>query len=371
MAFSFSTPGGARFTDELDGERGPDTSSPFATPSSAPNTTPVHNFPLPPEGREFRPDTSGGRYVLPAPTGGPMSARFTRVTTGAKALDDTTGLDQWKMRNVVLGLKTRPELLDGLDLFADPADVTKQLNRVASKASEAAGAAEAAERGTAIHAWAEAVERDGLDPAEVPSEFRPYVDAYLAELERAGVRSVPELVERIVWHEATGMVGTLDRVYELADGTRVIGDLKTSKTLRYGYLSFAMQLATYADGARMLKVDGSGWEDMPAVGNAYGVIAHVPSNRPGVCELVTLDLEAGRHALELAAHIRKVRADAARHIPNQWELPAPSLETRIRRAATADELAALWTAHAAEWNDRYTELGYARLTELSSGNAPK
>lgn len=342
--------------------------SPFSVPSAAPNATPVHNFPLPPEGRGFRPTYSGGRYVLPSPDGGKIADKFTRVTTGAHALDDTAGLDKWKMRNVVLGLKSNPELLDSLDLFAEPYEVTRAATTVANKASEAAGAAEAAERGTAIHAWAEAVERDGLDPAEVPAEFRPFIDAYLAALERAGVRTVPELVERIVWHKGTGWVGTFDRVYELADGTRVIGDLKTSKDLRYGYLSFAMQLATYADADAMLAADGTSWTAPPVVGNVYGLIAHLPSNRPGHCELVTLDLEAGRHAIDLAAEVREARQGAGVTIPNVHALPAPAadLPALVKAATSADELAALWNEHKDVWTPELTELGYSVLAGKTS-----
>lgn len=344
--------------------------SPFATNATTGNTTPVHKFPLPPEGRQFRPTYERGKYSLPNPNPatGKLKDTFTRVTTGAHALDDTAGLDKWKMRNVVLGLKSKPELLDGLDLFAEPYEVTRDLNTIANKASDAAGANEASELGTAIHAWTEAVERDGMDISDVPNRFKPYITAYLEALERAGIESVPGLVERIVWHKGTGWVGTFDRVYRLADGTQVIGDVKTSKSLRYGYLGFAMQLAVYADADAMLKVDGSGWEKMPAVGNMYGVIAHLPSNDPGKCELVTLDLAAGRYAIELAERVREARAGAATHIPNVHPLPEVSLETKVSRAKSTDELAALWQAHQDVWRDELTELGMRRIADLTAQN---
>lgn len=325
------------------------------------DTTRVHKYPLPPEGRDYRPTYSGGRYLLPNPNGGASMERFTRVTTGAHALDDTAGLDKWKLRNVVLGLKDAPELLERVDLFADPREVTNQLNQVADQAQERAGAKQASELGTAIHAWTEAVERDGLDPADVPVQFQPYVNAYLEQLSAAGIRTVPGMVERIVYHEGTGWVGTFDRVYELADGTRVIGDVKTSKSLRYGLLGFSMQLATYADADYMLKLDGTGWEPMPPVGNIYGVIAHVPSNNPGYCELVTVDLEAGRAAITLAEHVRAARSDGqSGKLKNNWELPRPavSLEERVRSCTGAEELSQLWADNQAVWTDDLTNLGY-------------
>ena len=341
----------------------------FHTPSTLPapaEVTPVHKFPLPPEGRQFRPSYVGGRYSLPDPVTGKKD-RYTRVTTGAKTLDDTTGLDIWKTGNVVLGLKQHPELLDRLDLWADPADVRRQVRKISTQAQELAGANEASELGTAIHAWTEAVERDGLDPAEVPTMFRPYVDAYLAALAEHGIQTVPDMVERIVLHAGSGWVGTLDRVYELADGTRVIGDVKTSKTLQYGYLSFAVQLTTYATADYMLSLDGTTWEPMPPVGDVFAVIAHLPSNAPGRCEMVTIDLQAGRHALELAREVHTVRAEAGKAIPGRHALPRPGLESKVLACTTQAELAQLWQKHAAEWTPELTQLGMVRLQEMAAG----
>lgn len=343
----------------------------FATNSTVGNSTPVHKFPLPPEGRQFRPTYVRGKYSLPSPTPGTgkLKDTFTRVTTGAHALDETSGLDKWKMRNVVLGIHQQPELLDAIDLFAEPREVTRTLNDIAGQASAAAGASEAAERGTAIHAWTEAVERDGMCVSDVPAEFKPFVVSYLEELEHAGIESVPGLVERIVWHKATGWVGTFDRIYRLADGTRVIGDIKTSKDLRYGYLGFAMQLAVYADADAMLKVDGSGWEPMPAVGNVYGVIAHLPSNNPGHCQLVTMDLAAGRYAVELAERVREARAKAGIVIPNVHALPELDLVGLVDAARSSEELAALYDRYADRWTPELTERGMARIAALPSDNS--
>lgn len=339
-------------------------SSQFTTPGKQSQQTPVHKYPLPPEGRQYRPTYTGGRYKLPDPSTG-RPALFTRVTTGAHALEDTSGLDRWKMGNVVLGLKDQPELLDSLDLFADPAQVRKDVRHVADKASEVAGADQASELGTAIHAWTEAVERDGLALEDVPGQFRSYVEAYLHALSAAGVSTVPGMVERIVYNSSTGWVGTLDRIYQLADGTRVIGDVKTSKTLDYSYLSFATQLACYASADYMLSLDGKRWEDMPPVGNMYGVIAHVPSNRPGHCELVTMDLNAGMQALELAHQVILARRTSKLDVVNTWELPKPvdyaTLRSKVLSCTTAQQLAQLWEDHQDLWTEDLTQLGYSRL----------
>ena len=338
----------------------------FATTSNMTTKTRVHGYPLPPEGRQFRPQYVRGQYNLPDPVrGGTKTDRFTRVTTGAHALDETSGLEKWKLRNVVLGLHAKPELIESLDLLGEPRDVTRMLNDTVQQASDAAGASDAAEKGTAIHAWIEACERDGASVSDVPRQFQPFVTSYFETLERAGVEVLPDLVERIVWHAGTGWVGTFDNVYKLADGTQVIGDKKTSKSLQYGYLGFSMQLAVYADADKMLLPDGTGWVAPPAVGNAYGLIAHIPSNQPGKCELVTIDLETGRRAIDLAEQVRFARANAAKAVPNRWELPQIPLRDRVARANSSDELAALWNENSAVWTPELTQLGMARIAELT------
>lgn len=338
----------------------------FATTSNMTTKTRVHGYPLPPEGRQFRPQYVRGQYNLPDPVrGGTKTDRFTRVTTGAHALDETSGLEKWKLRNVVLGIHAQPDLVESLDLLGEPREVNKSLNDVVQRASDAAGASDAAEKGTAIHAWIEACERDGASVADVPRQFQPFARSYFETLERAGVEVLPDLVERIVWHAGTGWVGTFDNVYKLADGTQVIGDKKTSKSLQYGYLGFSMQLAVYADADRMLLPDGKGWTAPPAVSNTFGVIAHIPSNQPGKCELVTIDLDTGRRAIELAQQVRHARAHAAQDVPGKWSLPELPLEQQVARANSSDELAALWQRHHAVWTPELTQLGMARIAELT------
>ena len=328
--------------------------------------TPVHKYPLPGERREYTPNTQWGKYILPHPETGEQG-KFTRTTTGVHTLDNTTGLDKWKLRNVVLGIKQNPDLLENVDLLGEPRDVSKDLDTVADEAQTIAGAKDAAEKGTAIHAWIEAVETGFRHIDDVPAMFRPFADAYFSALSDAGITILPDLVERIVWNKSLGWVGTFDNVWELADGTRVIGDKKTSKDLRYSYASFAAQMACYADADAMLKVDGSGWEAPPAVGNVFGIIAHIPSDRPGHCELVTYDLEEGRRVLALAAAAREVYEKAGTKIPRIHEIPRPvdTLTSLINKCTNRDELSAVWGANQDIWTDEHTQLGLAKMSSFN------
>lgn len=340
--------------------------------SVTPETTRVHRFPLPPEGRQFRPSYKQGQYVLPPVDPSAPRVKTTRATTVAHALDDQSGLDRWKTRQVVRGLvemnRDRPDALDeylSIDLDADMRDVGRSLDEVVGAAQDIAGSSYGAELGTAIHAWTEAVERDGVSLEDVPGQFRPYVGPYLEELAKAGVVSEPGMVERIVSSDRWESAGTFDRLYRLPDGTLAIGDVKTSKvsSLNYSWLGWACQFAIYAGADRMLTVDGSGYEPMPEVRQDLAVVAHIPSDQPGRCSLITVDLAMGREALEAAATVRNLRAHARKLIPNVHPLPTaePSLEDLVRRCRTQDELATLWDMHQAEWSDGLTSLGMSML----------
>lgn len=338
------------------------TSGLFGGIGAAPARTPNHHFPLPPEVRQYRPTYVLGAYALPAVPGTTEPLKAPRVTSRVKALDDTTGLMRWKTREVVKGVAGNPALLDRVDLAAERRDLNADLDRVIDDAEVQAGSYRASELGTAIHAWLEAVERGEIDRADIPAQFVPYTDAYLDTLAAAGVRPVPELVERIVYNSATGWAGTFDNVYELATGERVIGDKKTSKTtsFRHSALSFAQQLATYAGADYMLTADGESWEPMPPVSDAFAVIAHVPSDAPGKCELVTIDLDYGRRAIELAKAVADARQGATAGVLRRWELP--TLTDAVDLCTTQAELADLWERNAAVWTDELTRRGMSRLS---------
>lgn len=333
------------------------------------DSSPVHGFPMPPE-RAGTKETIAkfGKYHLPDPRTG-QPEKFPRATSLAHAIDDKAGLIKWLQRTAILGLKRDPELLDDIDLFADKWEVNKDLDKVIDQAQVLAGNAEASEKGTAIHAWAEEVECHGLPLEHVPDMFREQIAVYLRSLSEYGITCPPGMAERLVWHEESGHVGTLDRLWRLADGTLVIGDLKTSKTtsLSYGLLGFAMQTAIYADAQFMWNPEASQWEDMPAISNVFSVIAHLPSDaKEPQCEMITLDLQAGREALELAIRIKQARENAKKTVAGVWDLPRPEIDLKALVLATRnqEELIALWNNHQNEWTPELTNLGNVHLRNL-------
>ena len=102
----------------------------------------------------------------------------------------------------------------------------------------------------------------------------------------------------------------------------VIGDIKTSASISYSWLSISVQLAEYAYADALLAEDGSQWLPMPPVSREVALVAHIPSDaNPPVCVLKTVNLTAGKYALDLAVNLRAARDSAGKVIPG--DLPKP------------------------------------------------
>lgn len=361
---------------------------PFASPGSivdGPRTTDHHKFPLPPRLRAYEPDRDRfGRYLLPNPVTGKTEGG-TRTTTLADTLDDTYNLEQWRLRSVIRGLKTDPDMLEDVDLFGEWRDVNADIDRLTERAMVAAGTAHGRELGTAVHEWLEVIDADKLTLSDVPDVFRPKCAAYLETIRTAGIEPIAEHVERIVRNEHRKVTGTYDRIYRLPDGSLVIGDVKTGRDLTYSYMAISAQLAAYADAEHLLSADGTTWLPMPDVRKDYAVVLHVPSDQD-VATVVTIDLEFGRRTLDYATAVRELRTQAKKSVPNVWTLPpapvvtqpeptaAPAVDAgptqwiagQIRACGSKAEIGRLWEEYAPYWTDELTALGNARLAELAT-----
>lgn len=326
--------------------------------------TPVHGYALPPFPTRYVPPFNGrGQYRLPDPVTGKLTA-YTRVSTLAETIADHFHLDKWRRRMVVRGLVEGGVRVESGEPLSD-----ERANRIAEEAMTAAGAAQAAEFGTAVHAWLEAVDTGKVAVPALPEEYRDHGREYLHALTRHAVEPVPEYCERIVYHAETNTVGTLDRIYRLPDGTLAVGDVKTSRTLDFAYLSYAAQVALYASADFMLTPDGGAWEPMPTVRQDYAVLAHVPSSTPEHAALIPFDIAAGQTYYRLALQVRRARAQAAKDVPFRHALPIPTPEhvalaaarSDVLSATTTEELSSAWERHRAVWHDGLTRLGHSVL----------
>lgn len=240
-----------------------------------------------------------GRPLIKPVGGATKATPYTRVSTLAKTLDDTTALTDWKCRQVAVGLDRRPDLRALVS--ADHGD-RKQLNTVIKAALDAAGSDVAANVGTAIHSFAEAVDNGGhID--QVPPDYRAHVEAYRATLTAAGIMVVA--CERFVVHDELQAAGTYDRLLLLPDGRFVIGDIKTGVSAPNYALATAMQVAVYAR-SQHYDPDTFTRTPLPNVDTSIGVLIHLPQDEPK-CELHALDLVTGWDAAFLATDIRAKR----------------------------------------------------------------
>ena len=139
----------------------------------------------------------------------------------------------------------------------------------------------AANRGTAVHEACEAIDL-GLEP-EVYPETEGYIRAYLDW--RNVYRPKWEAVEKIVYNERSGYIGTVDRAGHLNDREFAIVDIKTSQPTKESLVSVCLQtyayMSAYTEGAYeckryglFLKSDGS-WrfQDCEEYERKYGFFA--------------------------------------------------------------------------------------------------
>ncbi|QDF17576.1 exonuclease [Gordonia phage Yago84] len=359
-----------------------------------PRRTPTMGYELPPPTPRAEAAYDGwGRYKLPSPTTGRPTG-FTRATTVADTLDDTYNLNRWKRRETakrIIALADEVDVAEiaGVDIAdndllvalrqAVADDDKSKLDAALDAIDNAMGGRDAAELGTAVHAWVEAIDLGLVTLPQVPEMFQPYVVAYLDVLARHGLVAVPDYCERIVLNDRgeETIVGTLDRIYLcVATGELILGDVKTSKTLEYSYLSYAVQLAVYGYATRMLSVDGKTWgpmppmkgltdEDMENEVRPYGVIIHVPSDQPERSSAVTMDLWFGAETMVTALETRRRRKQAKSQVPYVHALPAATRESlryvearqAMMKLSSSAELEQVWESYQDIWDDDLTALG--------------
>lgn len=337
-----------------------------------PRTTRTMGYPLPPEPPRVAAVYDGwGRYKLPHPTTGRPTG-FTRATTVAGTLDDTYNLSRWSRRETarfLLGAMTADHdhlTSPIIEAFGD--DNKGAIDAALDALDDACGGKDAAELGTAVHAWLEAVDMGSIRPVDVPEQFKPYVRSYRGVLARYGLVAEPQYVERIVLNDRgeETIVGTLDRVYRVAaTGELILGDVKTSKTLEYGYLGYSVQLALYGFATRMFAADGSGWEPMPTLNDKFALIIHVPSDQPERAEAVTIDLQFGAETAVASMDARRRRKEAKKAVPFVHAIPLPTSESlrhvaarhAIQDISDPAQLSGIWEEFADVWSDELTVLG--------------
>lgn len=293
-----------------------------------------------------------GRYLLPDPDTGHERA-YTRVTTLGKTISDLFGLMRWQNRMTAKGIAVRPDLY--ALAAATPVDDKKAMDKLTDDAKEAAAASSGANTGTAVHAFSEAFDR-GQRP-EVPKEWKPDIEAYRQATSHLHMDS--DHIECILLNREFDVAGTADRILTVPGAGRVVADVKTGKTLDWGWGEIAVQLALYAGAEFALDRLTGRWEPMPEVNREWGLVIHLPAGQ-GRCDLYRMDLLAGHHGAELCRDVRAWRKRNGLSRPyvavetrgddpstdadtgDGHREPDPPYGERIAAATTVAELENLW-----------------------------
>jgi hypothetical protein len=325
-------------------------------------------FAEPPKISTRAPHVSNYRYKLLNPeTNKPET--WTRVTTFAKTLADTSALSAWGERMLTKGLAMQPNLLRGAQDW-DVSEHKGAFSKLINAAKDVAGIKDGATAGTRMHDLSEAHDRGEELLFATPEELRD-IEAYQQSISAGGLRVYREYIERFVAIPEFKVCGKLDRIYgmpstpELSDYELVIGDVKTAKNVHYGWLEIAIQLALYAMATHYWDEDKDDWVPMPDVSASRAVVAHLPVGA-GECTLYDVDLEIGREACEIARTVRELRArkDVAHPIASS-RVESP-YAARLRECASREELSVIWkeATAAGVWTKDLEMVGMARLKEL-------
>jgi hypothetical protein len=320
-----------------------------------------------------------GRYLLPDPTSG-VERGFTRATTVAHTLSDDFKINQWRRRMVAQGLTVRPALLERVEAAAArlaEADgwraekpIKDELDQLCDLAASAAGADDGSAWGTALHTLTEWLDAGRIDEVGVPDDLALDLAAYARTMHTEGIERPIEWIERITVNVAIDAAGTFDRILRLPDGRLVIGDLKTQKTVDFGWMEIATQLAEYAYAEYLYDEDERRLVPMVPVDREVGVVMHLPVGSAR-CTLFEVDLVEGWRCAQLAAEVRRTRARTKAmgrpYTRRQHEAAhggGDQLMYLITHAQHPAALTALWRDAQARWTPAHTTAAKRRKAEL-------
>lgn len=276
-----------------------------------------------------------GRYLI-TPAGAKRPKFYSRVTTIAKAIEDTHTITRWKLRNALKGVADRKDLLLQIQTL-DPEKDKRTLDRIAETCLELGGGTKAATTGTAIHSILEQHDKGAyvLD-RKPPAELVETIQTYAEVLQANEVTVLPEWIETVLVNDEDQYAGTVDRIVQIG-GVHYIADLKTGKTLDFGGLGFGAQLAAYAHCTHATS-DGKDRRELPPVNQQRALIIHAPSNALHHVSLHWIDIEHGWAAFQLAMQVRAMRNLGKHFVLSELTPASPPIDDL---PITADDFKAL------------------------------
>jgi hypothetical protein len=236
---------------------------------------------------------------LLVPRDGGEKVAYTRASTLAGYLSDSTSLHRWKLGLLAKGLADREDLagmvaglepMTGVRKHDDP--IKRKLSGIIDLALEVGGNHVKANYGTAVHSFCE----PGNDQP-VPERMKSDVDSFRR------LKLNCEIAETFVANDEFMAAGSFDGRFRLPEVGLVIGDIKTGQIKPH---DVAVQLAVYAGGEEYDPETNKRTPQPDDLNRDVGLLIHIPAGE-GRTDLYLVDLVAGRQAAQVAAWVRDWR----------------------------------------------------------------
>jgi hypothetical protein len=229
---------------------------------------------------------------------------YTRVTNFAGTIQERFALEHWEKRVLAHGLGLRPDLA-AMAAATEVAD-KQTMKGLIESALEAGGRNTDANNGSAIHGFCKGLLTGEVQWSAVPPDYQEDVRAYFRELERCGLRQIPELTERTVLNSDYETVGTFDIGLMDREGDIIVGDIKTGQRIDMSNIEFAIQFAQYNHARKMYDPSSKSWVDAPPFRTDYALVIHVPHGT-GQAYVHRVNTDLGYAFSRLAAEVRAAR----------------------------------------------------------------
>lgn len=303
---------------------------------------------------------------------------YNRASSYGGQIDDKTNVQKWELRQVLRGAAIavrkgiEPNFLNGIpEHLLDPWDEytskreKEAITSMADRAKEYAGSNLKSQLGTDIHYATELVDlgeslEDGL------KQFEPWRRELLKERAETYYRVTQDYglkhhsIEQFGVQDELLVAGTWDRssfVPWWPGHKETILDVKTSGSMDFAGVTFAVQLATYA---HMQAYDIPTGERTPHedMNLERALIVHVSREKDGPVELFPVNIDEGWKHARLAREIILARREGKKWV---WQLD--EREARILTATSRAELNEMG-AEIVTWPGWLRELANNRWKEL-------
>lgn len=300
--------------------------------------------------------------------------RCKSVTAVAKIVPDSYALEQWRKRQVAIGMTLEPRLAERVAVDVDNREA---VDKVCEDAMQIAGAHHAANRGTQRH---RASELSDLGGKLLTDQQRADAAAWQRTLDAYGIEILPEFVEGFAIWPDHGVVGRFDRIARY-QGRHVILDLKSGENAVKYPQGTSVQLALYANAPLIsTSIDVTGdrstvteWMSPPDVDLTTGYVVLLGDGM-NVGELWRIKIDHGWVGAQLALSIVQWRKayrygeglSTQEEATNQPKLATLTLIDLINIAGNEAELDLVWRSHADIWTEEHTDAAKQRLTVFAA-----